>query len=81
MFVPLLILVCVCIDSCLWRGAKKALLGEGVGVGLRQEHKFSIKTVELIWIFGMKARASGRAGIEGTLRGPRGPKGTKSCQI
>ena len=54
---------------------KKSLLG------LRQEHKFSIKTVELIWSFGMKARASGRAGIEGTLRGPRGPKGTKSCQI
>ena len=30
------------------------------------------KAAEVTWIFG--AESSGEAGIEGTLRGPRGPK-------
>ena len=32
------------------------------------------KALEVIWIFLAGGRAGGRAGIEGTLRGPRGPK-------
>ena len=32
------------------------------------------KALEVIWTFLAGGRVDGRAGIEGTLRGPRGPK-------
>jgi len=39
------------------------------------------KAVEVIWIFSAGRDGTGRAGIEGTIRGPRGPKKKKKSLI
>ena len=39
------------------------------------------KAVEVIWIFLAGGRTGGRAEIEGSIRGPRGPKNKGSSKV